>query len=271
MPLYVQHVEMKSDEALHVHDFSELVIVLAGQAVHQTDGIEYTVGAGDAFVILGNMAHGYHSLRDFVFVQFLFDSEQLSLPTAYLRDLPGYHVLFELEPGLRRRHQFRSRLCISCADLDHVNGLAQRIESEIGQKKPGYRFMAAAAFMHAIGFLSRCYSEVQEPRSQALNRISEVTAHLEESYAEPVTLGQLARIAHMSQSTLQRAFRKALHVSPIDYLIRLRVHKAADLLRTQEISVTEAAFRAGFLDSNYFSRQFRQVMGVSPRELRRRT
>lgn len=271
LPLQVEHVKAESDLGLHVHDFSELVIVLSGQAVHGTDDTEYTIGAGDVFVILGDMAHGYQNPQDFRYVQFLFDAAQLGLPTTHLGDLAGYHVLFELEPGLRRRHRFRSRLRISCADLDHVTGLAQRIENEIARKESGYRFMAAAAFMEVVGFLSRCYSDVREGPSQALTRISEVTAYLERSYAEPVTLGQLARIAHMSQSTLQRAFRKALDVSPIDYSIRLRVHKAADMLRTQEVSVTEAAFHVGFQDSNYFSRQFRQIMGVSPREFRRRS
>ena len=58
-------------------------------------------------------------------------------------------------------------------------------------------------------------------------------------------------------------------VSPIDYLIRLRIRKAAELLCDDGTKVTEAAFRVGFADGNYFSRQFRRVTGLTPGEYRR--
>jgi AraC-like DNA-binding protein len=54
-------------------------------------------------------------------------------------------------------------------------------------------------------------------------------------------------------------------VTPIAYLIHVRIRRAIDIMRSEGANVTEAAFRVGFSDSNYFSRQFRKVMGVSPR------
>jgi len=56
--------------------------------------------------------------------------------------------------------------------------------------------------------------------------------------------------------------------SPIAHLIQLRVNRAATLLRQTGDSVTDIAFRVGFSDSNYFTRQFRRIMGRSPRAYR---
>jgi len=57
--------------------------------------------------------------------------------------------------------------------------------------------------------------------------------------------------------------------SPIDYLIRLRILQAANLLRKEELNITEVAYRVGFQDSNYFARQFHRIMGTTPSIYRR--
>jgi len=74
----------------------------------------------------------------------------------------------------------------------------------------------------------------------------------------------------MSESSLLSTFKEATGQSPIDYLIHLRIQRAAELLCRSVQSISEIAFAVGFEDSNYFSRQFRQTMHTSPREYRRR-
>jgi AraC family L-rhamnose operon transcriptional activator RhaR/AraC family L-rhamnose operon regulatory protein RhaS len=56
--------------------------------------------------------------------------------------------------------------------------------------------------------------------------------------------------------------------SPIANLVQLRVNRAAALLRQTNQSVTEIAFQVGFHDSNYFTRQFHKLLGVTPRQYR---
>ena len=73
----------------------------------------------------------------------------------------------------------------------------------------------------------------------------------------------------MSPSSLFRLFRHHVGHSPVDYLIRLRIGRAAEMLRRETARISEVSEAAGFTDSNYFSRQFHRVMGVSPRDYRR--
>ena len=83
-----------------------------------------------------------------------------------------------------------------------------------------------------------------------------------------IELDRLADIAHMSKRNFMRSFQAAMGSSPIAHLIQLRVNRAASLLRRTEHSVTEIAFQVGFSDSNYFTRQFRKLLGVTPSEYR---
>lgn len=256
---------------MHKHDFSELVIVTDGHGIHRTGNREYSIHAGDAFVIHGDRSHEYEVVTSMVIVNVLFDLRALPVPPLDLRLLPGYHALFTFEPALRQSGRFHSRLRLTGTQMADVCVTLSRLEDEFTRRPPGWRFAAIALFMDLVARLSRWYSRVAEAQgSSQVMRLAEVVSYLEEHFAEPVRLDDLARMAHMSRSTLLRAFRLAFGRAPIEYLIRLRVDRATDLLRTGRRSLVDIARAVGFRDSNYLSRQFRAVTGMSPRAYRER-
>ncbi len=175
-----------------------------------------------------------------------------------------------LEPAWRARHQFKSRLHLAPAELEVVSGFVDELDKELAARPPGHGFFATVAFMQIIGYLSRCYSHTPNPDSRSLLRIGEAISHLEKHYNKAIHLDELAGIAHMSKRSFIRAFQSALGISPIAYLIQLRMQRAAHLLRRDSGTITEVAFIVGFNDSNYFTRQFTRVFGIPPREHRRR-
>lgn len=101
-----------------------------------------------------------------------------------------------------------------------------------------------------------------------LLRVGEVIVAIENDPATEWKLDDLAQIAHMSKNNLLKVFRKATHQTPIDDLMRLRIQRAMELLRNPDHTITEIAFAVGFNDSNYFTRQFRKVAGMPPRQYR---
>ena len=255
---------------IHCHEFHEIVVILSGRGRHITDRQTYPIEAGDVFLLRDRMAHGYADTDRMTLINILFDPKLLALPMDYLRDLPGYHALFQVEPRLRAYNRFRNRLHLPEAKLAEAAGIIARLQQELERKTPGYRFQAIAHLMSFIAFVSRCYSLSDRHMDRPLLHMGEVLSFIEQHYLDPITVQQLMRIAHMSESSLMRTFRRVLNRSPIEHVIRVRVLKAAELLRSGDVRVTEVAFDCGFSDSNYFSRQFRQVMGESPREYRAR-
>lgn len=85
-------------------------------------------------------------------------------------------------------------------------------------------------------------------------------------YADPLTLEDLARAAHVSRFHFARLFRVETGKSPYQYLLDLRLERAAELLRTRRCPVTEAAMSVGCTDLGRFGRMFRQAFGVRPSE-----
>ena len=270
-PIAVERREPQEPFGLHAHEFSELVIITGGSGFHVTGRDSWPLAAGDVFVISGSRPHNYEQLHDLRLVNVLFQPEQLRLDLKDLPALPGYRAVFTLEPAWRSRHQFNSRLHLAPQELGKVLGFVDQLDEELKARAPGFGFLATAAYMQILGYLSRCYSRSRSSDSRALLRIAQAIGHLEIHFRDPVNLQLLAGMARMSKRSFIRAFQAAMGSSPIAYLIQLRVNHAATLLRRTSASVTEVAFQAGFADSNYFTRQFRRVVGVPPRQYRQRS
>ena len=254
--------------AKHRHEFTELVVILNGTAEHEVGRDIYTIETGDAFIILGDTKHAYHEPENLSLINVLMDIPRLGFPLADLRDLPGYHALFEVEPRVRRLGKFRNRLRLSMDQLSTVTRLIAELEEELIVRRSGCRFMAIARLMQLIGYLSRCYLHLEHDDIRPVSQISKLLGYMERHYAEPIAVADMMEAAAMSQTTLMRSFRRIMGRSPVDHLIRLRVAKAQDLLRHTDMPISTIARNVGFCDGNYLARQFRRVTGISPRQYR---
>ncbi len=267
-PLIVIPIKSHPPMNLHQHDYTELVIVTEGRGVHYSTHDAYEISAGSAFVV--TELHGYRDTEDLNLTNILFRPRRLQLALSEARKLPGYHAFFALEPRYRKRHGFRSCLRLGVEQLPAVMVLVDAIKEELHAQRAGCEFMATALLMQLIGRLSRAYGQMREPASRDLMRLGTVLSYLELHYVEPVNMEKLCDLAHQSSSGLLRTFNAVTGHPPIEYLIRLRLSRACDLLRAGELSIAETALRVGFSDGNYFARQFRRVYGVTPREYARR-
>jgi AraC-like DNA-binding protein len=92
---------------------------------------------------------------------------------------------------------------------------------------------------------------------------------MDRTYAQPLDVPTLARIAHVSEAHFIRTFRATFGETPHRYLQRRRVERSMFLLRETDRSVTEISIDVGFRSLGTFSRTFRDIVGRSPSEYRR--
>ena len=270
-PISVERREPQQEFGPHGHEFAELVIVTGGKGLHVTGRDAWELTAGDVFVISGAHTHAYRELRDLRLMNVLYQPERLELRLLDLVSVPGYHALFTLEPSQQaRRAGGGGRLRLDARDLARLVGLVDQLERELRVREPGFGFMATASFMQIMGFLARICGRSPEPDRRALLRIGEALSHLERNIHREVSLAELAAIAHMSRRSFLRVFHSATGCSPLAWQTGRRIQRACELLRHSDKRVTEIAFDVGFNDSNYFTRQFRKLTGVSPRAYRLR-
>lgn len=93
--------------------------------------------------------------------------------------------------------------------------------------------------------------------------------YIEDHYCDPITIQDIADHLGINRSYLHRLFKSFTSVSIQSYLLDYRIKQACILLKNTDLSIRVIAHSVSFIDPLYFSRLFRQKMGVSPSEYRK--
>ena len=176
----------------------------------------------------------------------------------------------------------RDRFRNTCLVMDEANlrdeSALDRINDIIAAntiKKFGYEMATKGYICMLWVLLLDFYGRVEAPfngrnvPSQDELRVKSAIAYMEESYADPITLEDIADRIHVSRNECCRCFKRVMAVSPVDFLIRLRIFQAAKILYKDPLSVdsiSELGFRTGFNNTSYFNRMFKRYLECTPRE-----
>jgi len=235
-----------------VYDFYLLHHVLAGKGVFACHGTDYGIGPGQSFLI---------------------EPQQL---VRYASD--------EEEPWRYRWIAFSGD---GAKELAAAAGLsaAQPVADTGRSRRVGLLFLAVLrsfrsgdrfAHLEAAGLLQLIFAEygkaLQEslpgpvnPEEEGSALVEQVVRYLSTQYAEPVSMERMAGTLGFSRAYLSRVFKRHTGMTPVHFLLKLRIDKARQLLRQRgELTVEQIAASAGFQDPLYFSKQFRRICGVSP-------
>lgn len=263
----IQKCPLTHEYFVHSHDFSELVVILQGSAVHIIEGREYPVTAGQVFLIHSGVSHGYKNVDGIEYINVMFQPEQL-LQLSELRLLPGFQALFYIEPFYRKEMNFKGMLTLNEAQLQEATRMLDLILTEYELQPQGYRLMIRSYFTALVGLLSRYYQIASGHEDNKALRIGEAVTYIEEHFLQPITLQAMADKAYLSTRQFQRVFTRNYHTTPMDYVIRKRLDYSCTLLRHPNLSISQVALESGFRDQNYYARQFRKVYNCTPSEYR---
>ena len=98
--------------------------------------------------------------------------------------------------------------------------------------------------------------------------IDKVCAHIKKHYMDEVRLDELASVAHLNKNYLIRQFKKEIGISPISYLINVRMQHAKKFLAETNLPVTTVASNCGYADPAFFSSYFKKRYSLTPIEYR---
>ena len=266
-PLYVYWSEPQENTKPHTHEFVEIVLIFRGEAQHFCNGRMNTVRKNDIFIVPRNFNHEFRNVSpDFSLVNILFIPEALPMPLLDAAQQPGFNKLFFLHSG---EDELYPQLHAEDDSFALILELAARLHQESINQIPGHLFCCLGIFIEILAYLSRLFSEKEKKQDSTYNYISKAITFINKHYRENFTIAAVCRASGMSRATLQRNFLTAVGCSPLQYALQLRISEAVILLQTTGKSLTEIAAEVGFSDSNYFGRQFRHKLGVSPGAFRK--
>ncbi|QDU97972.1 AraC family transcriptional regulator [Lignipirellula cremea] len=97
-----------------------------------------------------------------------------------------------------------------------------------------------------------------------------VVQHIEQHYAESISMAEMAALAQLSTTHFNRRFQQLLRMTPLQYLRAVRVQAAQRLLTTTSSTLAQIAHDVGYADQSHLTRRFREAVGMTPAAWRRR-
>ncbi len=259
--------EMKEQPLMpmHTHDFDELVFVLGGSAVHIVDDEKYPIIRGDVFVVRGSHKHSYNNENHLHIVNVLYQREFFETLKAEFADLPGFNALFVYEPIYRKKHKFKSKLHLNSQQLRKMSELLNFMTLEQDNEWVGTPALNKHVFAIIVINVCKFFLEYKSPQPKALLKISAAIDYIEQNFDKPISNELLSNISDMTPGSFRYSFKKITGLSPIDYLIKLRIEKAVNLMtENNRMRVIDAAFQTGFENSAYFTKKFKEIVGITP-------
>lgn len=121
-----------------------------------------------------------------------------------------------------------------------------------------------------VGLLGLMYSiETPGDQSTYFGNLQRAIQHIDSHFVDEITAEKLAKLAGLSVPHFNRLFRKVLRLSPMEYVLSLRIQEAQRLLSVTQMSMSEIAASVGFYDQSHFTKRFRKVTGITPLQYRK--
>ena len=228
-------------------------IVLSGDGELKYEGVRYSLTAGDCVFIDCRKAYS-HSTSDNLW--------SLQWCHFYAPSLPAVYEKYKERGG---RPVFHPDDVVPFTNL--LTDLYR-----LASSSDYIRDMRINEKLSAL--LTLLMEQSWHPESVTVSRkrmeLSSVKVYLDEHYTEKIVLDDLAEKFFINKFYLSKIFRETYGTTINNYLISKRITRAKQLLRFTDMTVEEVGVAVGLEDANYFSRMFRKVEGISPREYRKR-
>lgn len=199
--------------------------------------------------------------------------------TTYVADLhdPWEYTWIEFD-GLRVKETLEL-VGLSPSTPTYQSTSAELRERMLAEIDHLVRTSATASVFQNIGhlylFLDYLTTSIDVPRVLSNSKlqdfyIREAVTYVERHYQQDITVEDIASNTGLNRSYFGKLFKAAVGRTPQQFLIRYRMTKAAELLKLTTLSVAEVGKQVGYPNQLHFSRAFKGVHGVSPREWRKR-
>lgn len=258
--LYVfkKHFDAKSNLRYHCHDFASIIYVLSGNCTYNIEGFLYRVGKGDIIlcnpqVMHGKVIEGSESVTEL----------HIGFNNLCINNLPkDFIISSDSCPVINLPHlEYDLYKCFNDMLLEQE------------KNEPGWDLMIKANFMKLLVLILKgIHSAKGNEEHGNLNLetydrqqvVSTIINFINENYMKEISLERISKNMYLSPVYISKIFKEETGDSPINYLIRIRLAKAREMLMEGNMSIKAVAKNVGYNDAYYFSKLYKKYFGHPP-------
>jgi AraC-like DNA-binding protein len=254
--LFSGHSQTSADHKVGplVHGYHLLHYVLSGKGVFHCRGKEYRLEAGAAFFIYPGELVRYDADPEspWAYRWIGYKGGQVDELLARLDITPQKPVF---------QNAYNSKTC----------SLFRRIERVLGKGEPSCDLQASGwqrlILADLVGHRQRTETSPPEPEAQITRQVEQAIRWLTLQYSQQISIEHLAQTLGYHRTHLSKMFKQHTGLSPMQFLLKIRMERAR-LLLSEPLTVEQVAASVGFPDALYFSKQFKKWYGQAPTDYR---
>ena len=252
---YVDSFHPRYHMAIHWHNEWELIRIIKGRFLITLDDKQWELNEGEIVLISSETLHGGEAF-DCIYECLVFDLYGLFGKIDILKNQlkPFYNM--EIMP----EQFFTNKDTIVANVLDifsrHRESSSTALET-----------LSAISGLFAWIIKEKRFRSVQDKRWRS-GEIKPVLEYIEAHFGEEISLDSLANIAGMNARYFCKVFYLATKTTPMNYVNMYRIERAAFMLDSTDLPVTQIASDCGFCDSSYFTKVFKKYKGLAPLHFR---
>jgi AraC-like DNA-binding protein len=242
-----------------------MIYVLSGSCTYHIGDSMYQVKKGDMLVFNPGVYH----------TKIVKPGEEiLELHTGfgnvYVEGLPKNHLIEDAACPVISLLNHEQEFLKCCSDICY----------EQENNEPGCELMLKINFMKLLVlFLKATHIEKQRNETSMINFdsyekaaiVSTLMTFLNENYMRPISLDTISKSIYLSPAYISKVFKEEMGETPINYLIKIRLAKARELLLDGRLSIKAVSRMVGYQDVYYFSKLYKKYHHVSPSKIRKST
>jgi AraC-like DNA-binding protein len=269
VPVIVKTIERFHDSSWtmdpSIHDsLYEMVYMKKGSAVFEIEGQPANLGPNDIIVIKPGQHHKFivksESGCDFIVLHFAFENK-----------ISGEHSEIPLEDFLNfvTSKESGPYITLKVSQKNEIIVLLNRIMKERDNSEPGSDFLNYLLVLEMFVLLSRAlkmeWESSMKSKSPKLRELINISIkYIHNNFERDITLGDIARFVFLSPSYFTRAFKDETGMSPISYLLKVRIERAQELLADTSLKISDIALSVGFSNQQRFNEMFKKYVHQTP-------
>jgi AraC-like DNA-binding protein len=251
------------------HKFYEMVYIEKGNAVFDIENKPVSIGPNDILIIKPNQAHK-------VTVQSQFGCEFIVVHYKFVNQVNPQYSEESLGDFLDfvSGKESGSFITLKVSQKNDIIMLLKRIMKENEGEDIGSEFLKYLLVMELFVLISRALKmEWENSMKYKAPKLKELIAisvnYIRNNYERDISLKDISKFVFLSQSYFIRAFKDEVGISPINYLLKVRIERAKELLGDNEQKIVDIALAVGFSNQQRFNEIFKKYVKMTPMQYRK--
>ncbi len=253
-PVYASSPNQKRHIVMaHYHREAEIMKIIKGSVEVHVDTKVYTLNEGELIFCAPYTVHEVISEDENAILRgFTFDAELLKEAVDFTTARDS-HILFSGS---------HPKVC----EISQIFDELHRVYKAMPQT---FRLRITAGLLILTSVLTESNFLLHSGENEKKLLTTPVIKYIRENYMQPLSVSELASLVNLCNDSFIRIFKKEQGQTPCSYIVNLRITEALKLLSENKYSVSEIASLIGFTSASFFSKTFKEKLGVSPIKYRK--